>query len=309
MDRPTEAHRRGPLSLLVAGLLLAAAATPISLAALDRTRAAGSPAAGAAAAPGAQAEPALVAIPTTVAELLRDRPDDLSAAAVLKDPLPSAPSVACAGPAGDVKAARALSHGSRATKVVALTFDDGYGPTNTLRILSILERAHVNATFFPTGRAVELYPGVWREIAAAGFPIGDHTYSHSNLKGTCFGHQLYELRRQQHVVGDLLGIREIPLMRPPFGTYDRMTRYAATVAGDARVVLWDVDTRDWSGVSWRAVAHTALTGRSGSIILMHTMPGATARALTHIIAGYRARGFTFVTVGQLLGVNGPVPFG
>jgi peptidoglycan/xylan/chitin deacetylase (PgdA/CDA1 family) len=98
-------------------------------------------------------------------------------------------------------------------------------------------------------------------------------------------------------------------MRPPYGTYDRMTRYAATAAGEARVVLWDVDTRDWSGISWRAVAHTALTGTSGSIVLMHTMPTVTASALTHIIAGYRLRGFTFVTVGQLLGIDGPVPFG
>jgi peptidoglycan-N-acetylglucosamine deacetylase len=308
MNRPTKAHWRRPLSLLVTGSLLAAAVTPIALAALGHTRPAGAPAAVPAAAPTATADAALANVPPTASLPLRDRPDDLAAAAALRDAVAAA-SAACAGPSPDLTAARAVSHGSRAKKVVALTFDDGYGPTNTLRILAILERYHVNATFFPTGRAVELYPAVWRQAAAAGFPIGDHTYSHSNLRGACFGHQLSELRRQQHVLLDLLGTHEIPLMRPPYGTYDRMTRYAATAAGEARVVLWDVDTRDWSGISWRAVAHTALTGTSGSIVLMHTMPTVTASALTHIIAGYRLRGFTFVTVGQLLGIDGPVPFG
>jgi peptidoglycan/xylan/chitin deacetylase (PgdA/CDA1 family) len=191
---------------------------------------------------------------------------------------------------------------------VALTFDDGYGPTSTLKILEILERSHVNATFFPTGRAVMLYPGVWQQIVQAGFPIADHTYDHQRLEGMCYVDQVTELGRQQATVERELGIEPIPVMRPPYGAYDAATRRAATAAGDRAVIIWDVDTRDWSGLSTLSVAKRALAGVSGSIVLMHTFVGATANALPRIIAGYRSRGYRFVTIGQLLSIDGPVPF-
>jgi peptidoglycan-N-acetylglucosamine deacetylase len=216
---------------------------------------------------------------------------------------------ACDPPAPGVSATRVLSHGSRDRKLVALTFDDGYNPSNTLRILGILRQAHVNATFFVTGRAVQLFPGVWREVSAAGYPIGDHTYDHQVLKGLCFGAQLLELSRQADAVRAVLGHDPVALMRPPYGSRDATTALAATAAGDAAVVLWDVDTQDWSGLGATAVARRALSGGKGSIVLMHTLYRTTAAALPGIIAGYRARGFQFVTVGELVGVPGPVPFG
>ena len=74
------------------------------------------------------------------------------------------------------------------------------------------------------------------------------------------------------------------------------------------VVLWGVDTRDWQGASVASIRRVALSGNKGSIVLMHTFPEATAAALPAIIKGYKKRGFTFVTIGQLLGVDGAVPF-
>jgi peptidoglycan/xylan/chitin deacetylase (PgdA/CDA1 family) len=202
-----------------------------------------------------------------------------------------------------------VSHGSRRSKVVALTFDDGYGPTTTLKILQILRRSRVNATFFVTGRAVELFPGVWREVAAAGYPIADHTYDHKELAGMCFERQTLQLTRQADAVRAALGRDPVALMRPPYGARDANTQLAASAAGDEAVVLWDVDTRDWSGIAAWRIARNALAGGNGSIVLLHTLYANTASALPRIIAGYRARGFRFVTVGELLGVPGPVPFG
>jgi len=220
-----------------------------------------------------------------------------------------APPPACDPAPAGLTAAPVMSHGSRSRKVVALTFDDGYNPTNTLRILDVLRKYRVNATFFVTGRAVELFPAVWREVAGAGFPIGDHTYDHHDLKGLCFHAQLRELTRQADVLRDALGTGPVALMRPPYGARDRVTTLAAAAAGDEAIVTWDVDTRDWSGIGATAIARRALAGGKGSIVLMHTLYWTTASALPRIIAGYRARGFTFVTVGELLGVPGPVPFG
>jgi peptidoglycan/xylan/chitin deacetylase (PgdA/CDA1 family) len=205
-------------------------------------------------------------------------------------------------------AAPLVWHGSRRSKVVALTFDDGYGPTTTLKVLDVLRRSRVNATFFMTGRAVELFPTVWREVAAAGFPIADHTYDHRDLAGMCFADQALELTRQAEAVRAALGADPVALMRPPYGSRDAITPLAAAAVGDRAVVLWDVDTRDWSGIAAWRVARNALAGGNGSIVLMHTLYATTAAALPRIIAGYRARGFRFVTVGELLGIPGPVPF-
>lgn len=296
---------RGVAALVVAGALAATALAPAIIA---LPRAATDATAGSEAAPSDASARAVAALVTPSPSLVVE-PLPTPLPTILPDPAASPPPPRCAAAPAGIAAARVASHGSRDQKVVALTFDDGYGPTNTLRILEILRRAKANATFFPTGRAVELFPAVWREVAAAGFPIGDHTFDHHHLAGLCYATQVLELTRQADAVRDAVGHDPMPLMRPPFGSTDRNTPLAASAAGDDAVVLWDVDTRDWSGLSPWSIAKRALAGGKGSIILMHTMYAPTASALPRIIASYRARGFRFVTVGELLGVPGPVPFG
>ena len=163
------------------------------------------------------------------------------------------------------------------------------------------------ATFFPTGRSVQLFPDIWKGVAGAHYPIANHTYSHQSLKGLCYQLQLAELLHDESVL-DGFGLTMLPVMRPPYEEFDEATRFATTAAGESHVVLWDVDTMDWTGLSDSVIARHALAGRAGSIVLMHTSPLNTARALPTIISRYRARGFTFVTVGQMLGVEGAVPF-
>ncbi|HUQ44207.1 MAG TPA: polysaccharide deacetylase family protein [Candidatus Limnocylindria bacterium] len=220
-------------------------------------------------------------------------------------PLPSGPPP-CAGPPGAALAA-VVSHGDIHRKQVALTFDDGTNPENTRQILRILKREHVNATFFPTGRSVERFPDVWRDVAKAKFPIANHTYSHSGLAGKCYGAQRLELERAANVFRTL-GIPELPVMRPPYELWDDATSAAAMAENLRAVVLWNIDTRDWQGASQSTIRREALSGGRGSIVLMHTFPEATAAALPGIVRGYRARGFEFVTIGQMLQIDGPVPF-
>jgi peptidoglycan/xylan/chitin deacetylase (PgdA/CDA1 family) len=217
---------------------------------------------------------------------------------------PSPP--ACAAPT-NVVPARVVSHGDIHRKEVALTFDDGLNKDNTLQILRILEREKVNATFFPTGTAIDRLPTVWRAIAKANFPIANHTYSHVELAGLCYAAQRDELAHAR-VTFEKFHIPEFPAMRPPYELFDDTTTVAAAAEGLQVIVLWNVDTRDWQGASAASIRRSALSGGRGSIILLHTFPEATAAALPGIIKGYRARGFTFVTIGQLLGIAGPVPF-
>jgi peptidoglycan/xylan/chitin deacetylase (PgdA/CDA1 family) len=210
-------------------------------------------------------------------------------------------------PPADIEAARVVSHGDFHKKIVALTFDDGLDPANTKQIVRILKKHKVNATFFPTGSALERFPDLWKSIAKAGFPIANHTYSHIELKGRCFEPQRRELAKAGAAF-ERLGIEEFPVMRPPYELFDETTRFASSAAGLQAVILWNVDTRDWAGASTSSIRASALRGGKGAIVLMHTFPEATAAALPGIIKGYKKRGFEFVTIGQMLGIAGAVPF-
>jgi peptidoglycan/xylan/chitin deacetylase (PgdA/CDA1 family) len=208
----------------------------------------------------------------------------------------------------DMIPAAVVFHGSRDEKVIALTFDDGWGGRSLRKILHILQDRHVNATFFPVGQAVRHDPTGWKKIAAAGYPIADHTYDHATLAGECYTTQRLELTRARNTYEKVLGITSLPVMRPPGGEFDAATRAAATAAGEPTLVLWDVDTNDWRGLGMRQVMRNALAGGRGSIVVLHTSSYATVRALPRIIHRYRERGFTFVTINELLGIDGPVPW-
>jgi peptidoglycan/xylan/chitin deacetylase (PgdA/CDA1 family) len=214
----------------------------------------------------------------------------------------------CARGPRTIEPAAVAFHGSRDDKVVALTFDDGWGGRSLRRILRTLQDKHVNATFFPVGQAVRHDPRTWKMIAAAGFPIADHTYDHATLAGKCYLAQRLELSRARTAYANVLGITPLPVMRPPGGEFDAATRVAATAAGEPTLVLWDVDTEDWMGIGARQVQRNARAGTKGSIIVMHTSSFATVRALPGIIRDYRKRGYEFVTIGQLLGIPGEVPY-
>lgn len=226
---------------------------------------------------------------------------------------PSTPSATPGGPAvgrpGQTAADRfdAWYHGSRQTKLVALTFDDGWNLKYTQRIFAILRARQAPATFFPVARAVLRHPQTWRSIAAAGFPIGNHSWNHDDLAKVKWAKAQADMTRATRAIERTTGTAMFEAIRPPYGAYDASFIKAAKLAGMRAIVMWDVDTEDWTGKRARDVIRAALKAKRGSIIVMHTDKANTVKALPAIIDGLRARGFTLVTVGQLIGLPGPVP--
>jgi peptidoglycan/xylan/chitin deacetylase (PgdA/CDA1 family) len=213
-----------------------------------------------------------------------------------------------ASPAGTPKTgigaqAKPVYNGSRANRVVALTFDDGYNPVALRQILAILKREHITATFFPYGWAVDKDPAGWHMVVAAGYPIGNHTLTHAILTSKTPDEVTTELTRGRRTIDLYSGGKSVNLMRPPGGAFNAPTARAIAKAGYSMIVLWDVDTFDWQGPSADTIYQRAIKGTNGSIVLMHSGPLNTPKALPRIIASYRARGFQFVTVPQLLGTG------
>jgi chitin deacetylase len=185
-----------------------------------------------------------------------------------------------------------------APRAVALTFDDGPWPGATRRILRVLKRFHVHATFFEVGRQVAEHPRVVRMVAAAGDEIGNHTFDHPlTLQHHPAPQVAAEMWRTTNALAEE-GVRPT-LFRPPGGWYDDAVIQEAR-RQHMRVVLWDVDPKDWEPTaSTGEIAHNVLSNaHAGSIILLHDGGGDahTVTALPRIIRGLRDRGLRFVMI-------------
>ena len=180
-------------------------------------------------------------------------------------------------------------------KKIALTFDDGPHPRLTLKILSILERYDVKATFFVVGENVENYAPVLQQILAQGHEIGNHTYSHDKI-------DVDELERCENAIYECLEYKT-KLFRPPEGHVNESVKSVAQQMG-YDIILWDVDTRDWDHTRPEKILNIINTQvRSGSIILMHDYIGhnsPTLTALEMILPKLIQDGYQFVTVSELI---------
>ncbi len=187
-------------------------------------------------------------------------------------------------------------------KQIALTFDDGPHPAYTREILSILAEYDIRATFFIIGVNAETWPGLVEETVAAGHEIGNHTYRHANLRRESYDTIRGEILGMENVLWQQTEVRP-HLFRPPGGLYgDEVCRAAADL--DYTVILWTVDTRDWAHTPVEEIVENVLTStESGDIILFHdyvAAPSPTPAALRQIIPALLERGYTFVTVSELL---------
>lgn len=194
-------------------------------------------------------------------------------------------------------------------RVVALTFDAGGDARGLPKILDVLARERVAATFFLTGRFAEDNPSVVATLTARGYRLGNHSVSHPHFTGLTSARIRDEvLGAERRILAGGGGPR--PLFRFPFG--DRDARTIAAVNGLGYVaVRWTVDTLGWKGTSGEMTAgkvtDRVLAGlQPGEIVLMHVGAnpddGTTldADALPTVVARIRARGYGFVTLDALL---------
>lgn len=193
-------------------------------------------------------------------------------------------------------------------KRVALTFDDG--PTEwTAKILDVLARQHVKATFFVVGSKVAERPDLVRRMMDEGHEVGVHSFTHVNLANVQPWRLRVELDQTQLVIAAATG-RTTNLLRPPFSSTAE-----AVVGSDwvslsrmhgYRIVYTDLDTEDWRkpGVEAIVAAGTPTRGR-GAVVMLHDGGGdrtQTVAALERLISTLKARGYTFDTVSDAVGV-------
>jgi peptidoglycan-N-acetylglucosamine deacetylase len=185
-------------------------------------------------------------------------------------------------------------------RLIALTFDDGPYPFYTPLLLHVLDRSHVAATFFCVGRSAQQFPELMDRIVASGDEVGNHTFNHYKLNGLSDEQIAEQIMEGGAILSTFVG-RPLDLFRPPHGRYDKRVLEIASAMG-YRTVFWNDSPEDTKDISPALEVERVLAqARPGGIVLLHSGQFRTIEALPVIIDKLRAEGYTFVTVGQLLG--------
>ncbi|MDX6717761.1 MAG: peptidoglycan-N-acetylglucosamine deacetylase [Solirubrobacteraceae bacterium] len=191
--------------------------------------------------------------------------------------------------------------GRHRRKEVALTFDDGPGPS-TPALLRYLKANHVPATFFLVGRAIAEHPDLVRRESRAGFSLGTHTENHARLGSRTVADQSQEILTAADRITQISG-HAVRLFRPPYGSFDANT-LGVLRAERMLMALWSIDTRDYAATSPGPIVRAALSApAAGAVVLMHDGPAPrpnTLAALHAIVPTLRRRGYRLVSLPALL---------
>ncbi len=197
-----------------------------------------------------------------------------------------------------------LEPGSR---LLALTYDDGPNDPYTARLLDVLDRHQVKATFFLVGKFVQQRPDLARALVTAGHVIGSHTWDHPNLIFCNSAEVRRQLSHTQKAIVDATGI-DVKLFRPPFGGRRPASLRVARSMG-LQTVMWNVTCKDWTARSTDeivALAERQIHG--GNVILLHDGEfhrigvdrSRSVEATDRILTRYKAEGYEFVTIPEMM---------
>lgn len=184
-------------------------------------------------------------------------------------------------------------------KTVALTFDAAWGADKTLKILDILQKYQVKATFFLVGFWLDKYPEETKAIAQSGCEIGNHSNKHLQMSKMSQKEILDELQYVNNKVKELTGATP-EYFRAPFGDYNDTLIETAQKEG-LTTVQWTVDSLDWKGLSATEITQRVIKRvKSGSIVLFHNNSENILEALPLVLANLINMGYKPVTVGELV---------
>ena len=180
---------------------------------------------------------------------------------------------------------------------IALTFDDGPSEV-TNRVLDVLEVAGAKATFFVLGERVEHYTSELRRMAAGGFQIGNHTWSHEYISRISEEELRSTITRTNDVIREACGVTPT-VMRPPGGVW---SNDALDVLADMGfpAVFWHTDPRDWETEDALSIIDSVFHNvLAEDVVIMHDLYESTADAVEAIVPEFVSHGIELVTIDEL----------
>lgn len=188
---------------------------------------------------------------------------------------------------------------------VAMSFDSVRGSGDTQKILEILGKHDVRATFFVEGGWVEAYPEEVKAIQAAGHDLGSLGGEHKDMTQLSKEEKTAELTNVHKKVKELTGI-DMELFRPPLGAYDNEVVRTAAENG-YYTIQWSVDSMDWKDYGADAIVEAVCSHEdldNGAIILCHNGAKYTVQALDEMLTRIKSQGYEIVPVSRLIYKSG-----
>lgn len=187
----------------------------------------------------------------------------------------------------------------RDQKVCSISFDAAWGADNTQRILDVLSKYNVKATFFVVGNWADQYPEQAKAIVESGNELMNHSNAHDHYNSLSAEQIIADVNTCNDKIETLTGIRPT-LIRCPFGEYDDHVISAIRSMG-MEPIQWDVDSLDWKGISADEIARRVTSKvQCGSIILFHNAGEHTPEALPTILDYLIGEGYTIVPISEIL---------
>jgi len=191
-------------------------------------------------------------------------------------------------------------------KKIALTFDDWGTDYTVSRILDILAEYDIEATFFLRANGAEANPNLARAMLEEGHEVANHTYAHSVITSLSPEQLQEDVVKAHQVITEAIQQKPTMLFRPPTGEIDDKSAKIISAIGYPNIALYDVTTFDWdSKNSAEDIVNVIMEKtESGSVILLHMLDGIhTIEALPIAIERLRKAGFSFVKMGELIGLQ------
>ncbi|MDP4170990.1 MAG: DUF2062 domain-containing protein [Bacillota bacterium] len=203
-----------------------------------------------------------------------------------------------------------VRYGKPKDKEVALTFDDGPDPKYTPEVLDILDKYHIKGSFFIVGENAELHPELIERLYKEGHEIGNHTFTHPNVASISPLHTKMELNANQRLFQEITG-HSMTMFRAPYvadaepSTRNELLPILRAQDMGYTMVGELIDPEDWQKPSSKEILKRVLNLLPrGNVILLHDAGGDrshTVEALPNIIKALQKRGYTFTTIGGLIG--------
>ncbi|NCC55964.1 MAG: hypothetical protein EOM11_10905, partial [Erysipelotrichia bacterium] len=175
--------------------------------------------------------------------------------------------------------------------MVAFTFDDGPSESYTKAIMDAFDKVDGKATFFMLGSQASKYGNIVKEVDKRGFEIANHTYNHKNLQALSDEEAYQEIMSTQDILYSYTG-KESRFLRSPYGNNPKLDLSDTNI----KTVLWNLDTLDWKSRNSEAIKNNIRKNiHDGSIILLHDIYPASAKAIKEILPELKKQGYQFVS--------------
>ena len=196
-----------------------------------------------------------------------------------------------------------LWFGDEACREIALTFDDGPHPRDTPRVLEVLAKYEIHATFFLIGKNVEQHPDLVKRIHQGRHQLGIHGYRHFPLPLENPAALRSQLDHARELIAKNCSIaaETIKDLRPPFGMFTRRTASLLT-EWQYRLVVWNNIPPHWmQPVGW-TIKQIFDQLTNGTVLVLHDGHGHganVAQIVDLIVPKLKLQGFNFVTTANM----------